>query len=1114
MNYEYEVKRLFDFTVLKAEIINFASQEAIELLTYWVSTNLHEIPRNLSLTASEFRKSIISDFLRWGVEIPSISTNASYPTRYWKLCYTEDGKRLRKQYTLQLAHDNCRSADTPSSLKKIHGDSWRPIPSHQVVSNPIIRELLKTLHLAHRPHTHSYTQQYNLTLFKAHTGVFLGVKDEKSEQMLKTFKGSYLQAINIMAKRGIDSSFYLGYMEDSIQEYLQVCEFTSNWYLLKPASVYHQMHDIPIETRKDPFVREIKASLKRGENVLQRAVYLISDMYLSLTEIQEAVNKVREKDSSTSSIGWDFKSFVAEVLYAHLCSVYEAPDSRLVDLKNLDLEPHKVVLQMVTRIHAGVCSSIKNPRSIYLKGTTLYTPVLRLKVPVSRELWGHPIEETEVLVSGFHCDHDLYSWPSFKALIKLPLQLPDQEVTALLPTGVSGSATHGLVTLLEILEIPESSWGVFKKEHNIHMITKVESRQVNRNSHFRVLENLILAIHRKLIEKLGYSWEDTDSVTKNFYSFEGEIFRLKGLNSVSTKFLLMMGEPTKFPISLGVKAPKENVTFRVRKYNADLGLSWETIKSSGYLDTTITRRLSQAEDIINHMGTKEEFHEWLQIIRNGINISSRFSAVILTYLQNKYSGRSPRVLHHLSMSYKKAHKLFEILVSEALRKADSLAPPDNTPIDIVSIFANLQNSLPQRVKDSPLEVSNLLEVLETLDSSESAKYISWITSYFIPEPDTRSTLPDEVVRWRRLLTHLFSTQMPFKTFNSDREKVTKAMELQNSSKIRNSAVLELLEVIYPLEECLLTTPSDLITKFKYYLKAVKAGKEGLLLDTGKVPALNSWGLGFRYDGIFTEDPRNPNADGSLPLMRIDESVFETFHDFVYWIYSAFSRNRFPYNNVFSPVYYWRKASKEFVQFPQHPRANWQMSPAGGWCAVTNPKYFTEVYQKTHAFFMHNDPIKDPTLYYVAHPSLKLVEGQTYSKQHVSSYPTEHLNLDLTLYGVGLVPRYIHQLITDCGYKTEIAPENINFVEFSTQTIQWSLSKALWQLTSFQALQQGEKIPESEKTDLIYVDRNDERVIIASFDGYGVEISLTHINPVIVKKFTNGVWMRLINKWSK
>jgi hypothetical protein len=1037
------------------------------------------------------------------MEIPSISTNASYPTRYWKLFYTEDGKRINKRYTLQLAHDNCRSADIPSSLKKIHGDSWRPIPSHQVVSNPIIRELLKTLHLAHRPHTHSYTQQYTLTLFKAHTGVFLGVKDEKSEQMLKTFRGSYLQAINIMAKRGIDSSFYLGYMEDSIQEYLQVCEFTSNWYLLKPASVYHKMHDISIETRKDPFVREIKASLKRGENVLQRAVYLISDMHLSLTEIQEAVNKVREKDSSTSSIRWDFKSFVAEVLYAHLCTVYEAPDSHLVDLKNLDLEPHKVVLQMVTRIHAGVYSGIKNPRSIYLKGTTLYTPVLRLKV--SKYSWGDPIDETEFLVSGFHCDYDLYSWPSFKELIKLPLQLPDQEVTALFPNEVSEGVTRGLVTLLEILEIPESSWGAFKKEHNIHMITKVESRQLNRDFHFRMLENLISAIRQKIREKFGYSWEDTDYITKNFYSFEGESFRLKDLNSVSHKFLLMMGEPTKFPISLGVEAPNENVTFRVRKYNADLGLSWKN------RDTTTTWKLSHAEDIINHMGTKEEFHEWLQTIRNDMIISSRFSAVILTYLQNKYSGRSPRVLHHLSMSYKKAHKLFEILISEALRKADSLAP-DNTPIDIVSIFANLKKSLPQSVQDSPLEVSNLLEVLETLDSSESAKYVSWITSYFIP--DTRSTLPDEVVRWRRLLTHLFSTQIPFKTFNSDREKVTKAMELQNSSKIRNSEVLELLEVIYPLEEFLLTTPSDLTTKFKYYLKAVKAGKEGLLLDTGKVPALNSWGLGFRYDGIFTEDPRNPNADGSLPLIRIDRSVFKTFHDFVYWLYHTFSRNSFPYNNVFSPVYYWRKASKEFVQFPQHPRSNWQMNPTGGWCAVTNPKYFTEVYQKTHAFFMHNDPIKDPTLYYVAHPSLKLVEGQTYSKQHVSSYPTEHLDLDLTLYGVGLVPRYIHQLITDCGYKTEIAPENINFVEFSTQTIQWSLSKALWQLTSFQALQPGEKIPESEKTDLIYVDRNDERVIIASFDGYGVEISLTHINPVIVEKFTNGVWMRLIDKWSK
>jgi len=44
MNYEYEIKKLFDFTVLKAEIINFASQEAIELLTYWVTNNLHEIP--------------------------------------------------------------------------------------------------------------------------------------------------------------------------------------------------------------------------------------------------------------------------------------------------------------------------------------------------------------------------------------------------------------------------------------------------------------------------------------------------------------------------------------------------------------------------------------------------------------------------------------------------------------------------------------------------------------------------------------------------------------------------------------------------------------------------------------------------------------------------------------------------------------------------------------------------------------------------------------------------------------------------------------------------------------------------------------------------------------
>jgi hypothetical protein len=121
---------------------------------------------------------------------------------------------------------------------------------------------------------------------------------------------------------------------------------------------------------------------------------------------------------------------------------------------------------------------------------------------------------------------------------------------------------------------------------------------------------------------------------------------------------------------------------------------------------------------------------------------------------------------------------------------------------------------------------------------------------------------------------------------------------------------------------------------------------------------------------------------------------------------------------------------------------------------------------------------------------------------------------LNLYGVGLAPRYIHQLIMDCGYKTEVSPENINFVEFSTQTIQWSLSKALWQLTSFQALQPEEKISESEKVDLIYVDRNDERVIITSFDGYGVEVSLTHINPIIVKKFTNGVWMRLIDKWSK
>lgn len=277
---------------------------------------------------------------------------------------------------------------------------------------------------------------------------------------------------------------------------------------------------------------------------------------------------------------------------------------------------------------------------------------------------------------------------------------------------------------------------------------------------------------------------------------------------------------------------------------------------------------------------------------------------------------------------------------------------------------------------------------------------------------------------------------------------------------------------------------DIIQKFKY-------------LNTQRIATF--WGVLFK----ITPQGALEVGGGENPR-RIGNNL----HDFIYSFYIFL--NQSPWVRCFAPVYLWRRYVPSILQFPQHPE---DYPYREKWCFISNTNYFKKVFSKQSAFFLRDNDTSDPTLIEASTNSLKITECQTWKGDYSLKDNQEVLNsahkwMQLEHYGVGLAPHYLFLLLSS-GFKARIlSPEEDQevkdvMVDFKAKIVQWSLTKAHFQLTYLMDIE----FEDSIKNDLIYVITSKDSIAVYSWTGRGLEVTKSIIQPRTLSKFVGGNWKK-------
>jgi len=277
---------------------------------------------------------------------------------------------------------------------------------------------------------------------------------------------------------------------------------------------------------------------------------------------------------------------------------------------------------------------------------------------------------------------------------------------------------------------------------------------------------------------------------------------------------------------------------------------------------------------------------------------------------------------------------------------------------------------------------------------------------------------------------------------------------------------------------------DIIRKFNY-------------LNTKKIA--NFWGVLFKItpQGVL-------EVGGGENPRRIQNNL----HDFIYSFYIFL--NQSPWARCFAPVYLWRKYVPNILQFPQHPE---DYRYRDNWCFISNSNYFKKVFTKQSAFFLRDNDTNNPTLIETSTTDLGVTECQTWEGDYSLGDNQKIIDsarkwIQSEHYGVGLAPHYLFLLLT-FGFKTRIlSPEEDQevkdvMVDFSTKSLQWSLTKANFQLTYLQDIEFEENI----KDNILYVVTSKDSIAFYSWTGKGLEVTMSGIKPKTLPKFVGGSWKK-------
>jgi len=383
--------------------------------------------------------------------------------------------------------------------------------------------------------------------------------------------------------------------------------------------------------------------------------------------------------------------------------------------------------------------------------------------------------------------------------------------------------------------------------------------------------------------------------------------------------------------------------------------------------------------------------------------------------------------------------------------------------------------------ESTEEIPLMLNYLDKLSVDEANSYVGWLLPMILP---TRA-----FERFAKWVTFYFTLtpQPPLK-------QIIKDLKILDSEEVHLESVRQFLGFIYIFLKGQFpdVNVSFMRDKFKYLIKELKK-------DPDK--EITFWGLTFK---------KNKRVEGGLLAgntyvgMR---GVEENFHDFVYAFEILLKAK--PWIRCFAPVYLWHKYTPDIVQFPQHPE---DYEYREEWCFVDNPGYFREVYEASKAFFLRDPYDENPALLYTDAKSLMIEECETWEGEYSELDHPEALEkvtplLDVSHYGIGMVPHYFFLLLTS-KFSTRILSEEEDsedtdiMVDFKAKVISWSLEKARFQINCMEKLEFSESI----KDNLVYIIENEGSISFVSWTGKGLEVSEEAIHIKILKKFTGGKWM--------
>jgi len=1039
-----EIQILFEYTILKSGILTFCREVDVDLVYDWVINRFEKIPTWLKdLSFEDFRTKMLTDFIHQR-EVPLMTMAHSGPRKAWKLYMvpTDEG-RERVSKKYTLQQAYTHCRYAPTIKELKETKGYSPIDPATLLHRKDLQDLV---HLAQKAwkHPSMVVRNYYLSVYLQGVSTLFQTAYTPPEVDLELVEVS-LQ----MEGSNLPSHLFDGYSKEALGKFLRFQKFIPSYYIGLLISTpepkdFFFLDDTLDSLERLGFKLLETPSIHPFHSELQCGIYKATGVVLELPDIKHALSQVRKYLYLMNHSGiHEVKIFYRLLVFFQLAKGLTGEDL-IRKFLNSGLIKDEVSDEAFVLQCTSLC--LGENISIVRKNNVPFVCVWACKNSYSDsvEYYSLPITWPEEL--------------SFDILKYCKLPLGQLVHIHFIPYSERKSfyATHAVTN--------DRSWVSLVMRDIMRDILRVLFPALDIGGHqdFTATQAISFLYKQVFNEKEIFLWNNFSYVPKSVYEML--------INKVPTKELKKIVGPLDCRKLTSSSAPQKCWK---------LTMCWDT----GEVTLKYSFRYSDNKWL---QGLSRDEHQELSSLNNHFTeVSNPLSAQILSFVLNRSDGKfrfgTPRIyfLRHLS-------KVMNALLQKVL-----------TPLDINSVYQGDICQVLQSLDEMGIS-SKLIPFLMTHSDNEALKYLSWYEDHKLLPKSYLGSLPYGI---------------PFNDFQTSFTKIEKAVCLTTSTPKKCMThegtqegtqwdIIELLKTFLELTETLHTTLEDFISKYKYYLKVIKLREENIFCSF--------WGLKMNYSGIFVEDQRQePDSEGVYPLLCISTAVFSNFHDFLHFMASTFRNNNFKFNRCLAPVYFWEHLIDGLVQFPQHPKDNWQMEPGVGWCAVASPDYFTRVYHKEASFIMDNRNLSDPTLFFFEHPLGRVLEAETYTKRKMMNsvpFDFETLPIKKSLYGVGLSPRYIYQLLTTAGF-TRGEWVKGNFIEFKSKRICITQEQITTMLVEYFIPLDTNLVTSEEYADVVYVLVQPDSLILVSFEGSGIEISKGNVEPVQLKKegFQGGRW---------